>query len=256
MHPSCLLSGKIVARSSSVTSCAPSCMGISSPARLDGRSQPHPNSDSPSVYSNQTRPKWRVWTSSRQIYQFHINNQISTRAWGESESWEPLPWLSVLWLLGIAGTLFNYVRRYRNLMRQIPLGRKPKQMWEDEWQWAAQQLRVRRRHAIQFRITDRIGPLCCYVPFFYLVLVPQRLWNDLNSEQRVSILRHELSHFTRCDLWKSLLIRVLSLPQWFNPAAWMAIRAFDEAAEWACDDLVMRTCAMTAVLYMLRLFWP
>ena len=61
----------------------------------------------------------------------------------------------------------------------------------------------------------------------------------LSSEQRISILRHELSHVTRFDLWKSLFIRVLALPQWFNPAAWIAIHAFDEAAEWACDDLVM-----------------
>ena len=27
------------------------------------------------------------------------------------------------------------------------------------------------------------------------------------------------------------------LPHWFNPLAWLAVRRFDEAAEWACDEV-------------------
>ena len=30
---------------------------------------------------------------------------------------------------------------------------------------------------------------------------------------------------------------MLALPQWFNPIVWWAVRCFDEAGEWACDDL-------------------
>ena len=82
-----------------------------------------------------------------------------------------------------------------------------------------------------------MGPLVCFVPFSYLVLAPRKLWTTLDSVQRTAILRHELAHILRRDLWKSLAIRVLALPQWFNPFAWYAVRVFDEAAEWACDDL-------------------
>ena len=28
---------------------------------------------------------------------------------------------------------------------------------------------------------------------------------------------------------------MLALPHWFNPVAWLAVRRFEEAAEWACD---------------------
>ena len=95
---------------------------------------------------------------------------------GDSESLEPFPWLSTLWLLGIGGTLSHYMWRYQTSIRQIPLGQKPEQMWSEEWQRTLRQAEVRRHRIIQFRISDNVGPLCCYVPFFYLVLVPRRLW--------------------------------------------------------------------------------
>jgi hypothetical protein len=57
--------------------------------------------------------------------------------------------------------------------------------------------------------------------------------------QRRSILRHELAHYVRGDLWKSLLARLLASPQWFNPLAWLAVRRFEEAAECACDDAAL-----------------
>jgi hypothetical protein len=77
------------------------------------------------------------------------------------------------------------------------------------------------------------------VPFFHLVLAPETLWSKLTCKERQAILRHELAHVSRHDLWKSVAIRILALPQWFNPLAWKAVQAFDDAAEWACDDIVM-----------------
>src|SRR5262249_54471037 len=57
------------------------------------------------------------------------------------------------------------------------------------------------------------------------------LWRQLDSGERLAILRHELAHYRRGDLWKSLVARLLALPHWFNPLAWRAGRRFDEAAE-------------------------
>jgi protein involved in polysaccharide export with SLBB domain/beta-lactamase regulating signal transducer with metallopeptidase domain len=92
------------------------------------------------------------------------------------------------------------------------------------------------RLRVDLRITDRLGPLLAYIPFTYLILAPRPLWTVLTSAERSAILRHELAHLRRRDLWKSLALRALALPQWFNPLAWLAVRRFDEAAEWACDD--------------------
>ncbi len=85
------------------------------------------------------------------------------------------------------------------------------------------------------RVTDDLGPLLCRRPRGYELLVPAGLWRELSPSQRSAILRHELAHYRRGDVWKSLAAHVLALPQWFNPLVWLAVRRFDEAAEWACD---------------------
>jgi hypothetical protein len=85
-------------------------------------------------------------------------------------------------------------------------------------------------------MTDELGPLLYWAPWSYLVLAPRGLWVALSGAERRSILRHELAHLRRWDLQKSLLIRLAALPQWFNPLVRLAVRRFDEAGEWACDE--------------------
>ena len=95
------------------------------------------------------------------------------------------------------------------------------------------------RHPIVLRVTDQTGPMLCRLPDGYAVIVPAWLWRRLNPSERQAILRHELAHYARGDLWKSLAIRALALPHWFNPFAWWAVRTFDECGEWACDDVAI-----------------
>jgi outer membrane murein-binding lipoprotein Lpp len=52
-------------------------------------------------------------------------------------------------------------------------------------------------------------------------------------------LRHELGHYLRGDIWKSLLARLLALPQWFHPAAWWSVRMLDQCSERLCDELAV-----------------
>jgi Skp family chaperone for outer membrane proteins len=75
-------------------------------------------------------------------------------------------------------------------------------------------------------------------------------WSRFSSQQRRAILRHELAHYLRNDLWKSLLVRLLAWPQWFNPLAWLAVRNFDDAAECACDDVAVRVGEEVAFDYL------
>jgi cobalt-zinc-cadmium efflux system membrane fusion protein len=112
-------------------------------------------------------------------------------------------------------------------------GRQPTDAWLGEWRELVAARGVRR--AIPLRVTADTGPMLCRLPRGYELLVPAPLWRGLAPRERVCILRHELAHYERGDVWKSLAARVLALPHWFNPLAWWAVRRFDEAAEWACD---------------------
>ena len=155
--------------------------------------------------------KWPIWDISRQM-------------------------LVSLWVVGIVFAASRNVWRYATFVGTFSLGKKPKHDWLMEWEEALHEFP--NVGSVQLRVTESIGPSVCFVPWGYLVLVPQSIWHKLTPQERLSVLRHELSHIQRRDLWKAVVIRVAALLQWFNPLVWNAVQRFDEASEWACDDQV------------------
>jgi beta-lactamase regulating signal transducer with metallopeptidase domain/protein involved in polysaccharide export with SLBB domain len=154
---------------------------------------------------------------------------------------DPLPLAIGTWLFGAGIIVVIAAYRYLQVLHTIPLGSPPDDLqWQAEWNAASSNAKLRRRHSVELRITAALGPLLHWAPWAYFILVPRPLWSSLAVAERAAILRHELAHLRRGDLWKSLAIRVLALPQWFNPLAWFAVRRFDEAAEWACDAAAAR----------------
>ena len=133
-------------------------------------------------------------------------------------------------LVLIAVSIVSYLRFLRCLA-----GCPVEEVWLREWNDLLVRHGVGRR--VPLWVTVNVGPLLCFGPRGYRLVVPAGLWQRLAPAGRLSILRHELAHLRRCDLWKSILVRLLMLPHWFNPLAWLAMRRFDEAAEWACDEL-------------------
>ncbi len=88
---------------------------------------------------------------------------------------------------------------------------------------------------VQLRVNRTVGPLLCRGATGYCILVPRREWAACSPVERRAVLRHELAHLDRGDLWKSTFARWVACVHWFNPCAWWAVRRFDEAAEWDCD---------------------
>ena len=80
-----------------------------------------------------------------------------------------------------------------------------------------------------------LGPALIRTVRGYRLVVPRELWSELSEAGRCGILKHELAHFRRRDVWKSFFVRVLALPHWFNPIAHLAVHRFEEAAEQLCD---------------------
>lgn len=148
-----------------------------------------------------------------------------------------------VWIMGAFAVVASHILRYRSLITHLPIGIAPDRAeWDREWQEAF--ANNCSRSNVSFRITNNFGPVLCFVPFAYLVLVPRLLWSSLNRDDRIGILRHELAHLERGDLWKNLVVHALALPQWFNPFVWLAVRRFEEAGEWACDETVLASTTL------------
>ena len=154
-------------------------------------------------------------------------------------------------MLALAGaSILSYLRFLRGL-RTVPIfvagrhenGTVPFGPLEEAWAREWQDLLARHgvgKH-VPLLVTAKVGPLLYFGPRGYRLVVPAGLWQRLAPASRLSILRHELAHLARRDLVKSICVRLLMLPHWFNPLAWLAVRRFDEAAEWACDEAAKGT---------------
>ncbi len=164
-------------------------------------------------------------------------------------TWQPLAIGG--WIVGIVAIVSAWIVGYLRFLRRLPA-----EVGTDA-EWAAEFAAVRAEQGgagdVTLRVTESAGPLLCRIPRGAMLLVPRSMWIALAPHERRAILRHELAHYRRGDLWKSLAVRVLALPHWFNPIAWLAVRRFDDAAEWACDRAAMGDEPTTYAAMLLRL---
>jgi beta-lactamase regulating signal transducer with metallopeptidase domain len=150
--------------------------------------------------------------------------QIALFAWG----------FGTAVLLGMG--VLSYIRFARCVGRIEPASGE----WAREWHALLRERRVGRQ--VPLVVSESWGPALCLLPAGYRVIVPKSLWSALSATERTAILRHELAHYERGDLFKSLFGCLIVALHWFNPCAWWARRQFEAAGEWACDDAAAHPC--------------
>lgn len=69
-----------------------------------------------------------------------------------------------------------------------------------------------------------------------LLLLPGE---DFGPEELAFILRHELTHYRRRDLWYKLALLAANALHWFNPLVWLLRREAERDLELTCDDAVV-----------------
>jgi bla regulator protein BlaR1 len=81
------------------------------------------------------------------------------------------------------------------------------------------------------------------------LLVPQRLWEKLDDDERSSLLLHELAHLRRRDHWVRGFELMVTIVYWWNPLAWWARRELRAAEELCCDAWVTWSMPAAADAY-------
>ena len=80
------------------------------------------------------------------------------------------------------------------------------------------------------------GPML--IGFFRpVVVLPDEVYTE---REREAILRHELAHFRRGDLWYKLLLVAANGAHWFNPLVYVMARQARRDLEYACDETVVK----------------
>ncbi len=161
-------------------------------------------------------------------------SQSTTDAKTVVSEWTWRRFAALVWGFGAAAVLSLNLAGYSRFVRRTRRMRAASAEFAREWD----DLLVARKlgRAIPILVSDTFGPAFCLTPAGYRLVIPENRWTSLSQAERLGILRHELAHYERSDLFKSLLVRCVVVLHWFNPAAWWAQRQFERAGEWACDD--------------------
>ncbi|MEM5518743.1 M56 family metallopeptidase [Henriciella sp. AS95] len=82
-----------------------------------------------------------------------------------------------------------------------------------------------------------------------VILLPEWFEADYSPREQRDALTHELMHVKRGDLFALQAAQIVLALQWFNPLAYLSIRAFRVDQEAACDADVLRAGTSSAFSY-------
>lgn len=54
------------------------------------------------------------------------------------------------------------------------------------------------------------------------------------------IIKHEMTHFKRHDIWYKLILIIANAIHWFNPLVYLMVRQANRDLEYSCDDIVIK----------------
>lgn len=139
-----------------------------------------------------------------------------------------------VWMIGLVGFATMGYLRYRAFVCELARCTWPRPEWEAEWREVLAAAGC--TQPILLIVSARLGPALCWTPAGYRLVVPRERWQRLTADQRRAVLQHELAHYRRGDIWRSLVARLVALVHWFNPLAWLAVRRLEAQFEFACDQ--------------------
>ncbi|MCK9479604.1 MAG: M56 family metallopeptidase [Firmicutes bacterium] len=73
------------------------------------------------------------------------------------------------------------------------------------------------------------------------ILLPS---TNYSNDELTVILKHELTHFKRGDLWYKLILVIANAIHWFNPMIYLMAHQANRDMEYSCDDAVIKDSDM------------
>ena len=161
-------------------------------------------------------------------------------------AWLPLaPWIAALYGLGVVLMLARLAAgvwqasrlgRRGQILRDGPFVELVRTM-AAKWSMSVVPVLVRADEIFVPKVVGLIWPK---------ILLPASALTGLSAAELEMILRHELAHLRRHDMWVNLLQRLAEAVLFFNPAAWYLTRRISTLRECCCDELTCRSLAPDA----------
>jgi beta-lactamase regulating signal transducer with metallopeptidase domain len=155
---------------------------------------------------------------------------------------DALPWLVMLWGLGILALSLGLAYGWTRLRRFCALGAPLKDReWIRRFEALAHRMGVHRTllllESALVEVPTVIGWMCP------VILVPAVFFIGLPPDQIEAVLAHELAHIRRHDYLVNLVQIVIETLLFYHPVVWWLSHAIREERENCCDDLVLQIVA-------------
>ncbi|MBR6514657.1 MAG: M56 family metallopeptidase [Clostridia bacterium] len=141
-----------------------------------------------------------------------------------------------VWALGAVGfIIFNLVRYRINSKRLDAALSIPAPEMYSIYDTVCRELNIKKAPALYMNRAD-------VSPMVYGFLSPKVILPsvEMSAESITCILRHELTHYKRGDLWFKLFSMLANALHWFNPLAYAACGMMANEAELSCDESALR----------------
>jgi len=149
----------------------------------------------------------------------------------------PLTVAGGIWLAGVLGFLLFQIVSYQVFLRKqqtSQIQETPQQVKETVWRIGVDMGICRLPEAV---VTDAIDAPVLIGVLHPRVLLPHTGYSD---EEIAFILRHELVHYRRRDMWYKLVLLLANAVHWFNPLVYLMTVQAAKDIELTCDDDVAR----------------
>ena len=145
--------------------------------------------------------------------------------------------IPIVWLAGAAVFLLLRFSGYFAFLRMVRRWSRPIREPEIREVLQSQEKALGIRRGPAFLCCKRISSPMMAGFFRPMLLLPS---TDYSEEELRLILKHELIHWKRRDIWYKLLLSVANAIHWFNPIIWLMARKAGENTELVCDSEVVK----------------
>lgn len=148
---------------------------------------------------------------------------------------------SIIWLVGAAACLVVYTVAHVRFIGNIRLWNRPvTEPWAVEiFKNVKQEMGITKDIKL-YRNRSVHSPILAGF-FKPMVLIPTR---NITENDLYMVLRHELQHYKRRDLWYKLVLVLTGCLHWFNPLVWFMVKRADRDLEISCDEAVVKGTSM------------
>lgn len=136
--------------------------------------------------------------------------------------------LAYLWLIGAIALILLNVARYIRLNTKICKNSEVISLPETE-EYTDRKITV--------RVWENVASPFMTGVLRATLILPK---TELSSEQLHNILRHEMTHFKRCDILYKWFAEFVKCVHWFNPIAWYVSKQIAVECEISCDMSVAK----------------